>query len=118
MTISNMTGLKLAPKFAVFDIDGTIFRSGLYREVIFELVRQNSVPTNFSQSFTKLEQDWKARAHLNAYSLFEDALATAFDSALPQIKVVDFERAAATIIATQSQNVYAYTRHLIQKLRE
>ncbi len=105
-------------KFAVFDIDGTIFRSGLYREVIFELINRHQVPVGFYDSIKQLEVDWKQRTNVNAFNTFQETMAIAFTQILPQIRVSHFEQAASTVFATQSQNVYTYTRQLIQYLKQ
>lgn len=39
-------------KFAVFDIDGTLFRSGLYREVAYELMKMGALPDDILEETT------------------------------------------------------------------
>ncbi|RWZ79259.1 MAG: HAD family hydrolase [Candidatus Chaera renei] len=103
--------------FAVFDIDGTLFRSGLYREVVYQLIKNHKLPSRVLQAFAPYEIRWKQRSHGNAFSEFEAAMANAFDSALPKLKISDFETAAKQVIDAHSDNVYRYTRDLARQLK-
>ena len=43
-------------KFAVFDIDGTLFRSGLYREVAYEMMKMGILPQEMLDIKADLEK--------------------------------------------------------------
>ena len=105
-------------KFAVFDIDGTIFRSGLYREVVYELIAADKAPAELLDAFSQLEFDWKARKHNDAFKVYERAMAETFDSVLTRIKCSDFDEAALVVFDRVSDYVYAYTRDLVLKLKQ
>ncbi len=105
-------------KFAVFDIDGTIFRSGLYREVVYELIATDKAPPELLDAFSQLEIDWKARKHSDAFKVYERTMAITFDSVLTRIKCSDFDEAALAVFNRVSDYVYAYTRDLVQKLKQ
>ncbi len=105
-------------KFAAFDIDGTLFRSGLYREVIYELIRMGSLPKSVLQSFADKEKAWQKRAHGIAFKEFEQAQAEALDEYLPNLRVADFDAAANKVIANHKDNVYVYTRDLARNLKD
>lgn len=104
-------------KFAAFDIDGTLFRSGLYREVVYELITTNKAPVELSQAFSQLETDWQARKHTNAFKVYEKAMADTFDVILPRIKCSDFDTAAQTVFERLGDHVYTYTRDLVTNLK-
>jgi HAD superfamily hydrolase (TIGR01490 family) len=108
----------MSKPFAVFDIDGTIFRSGLYREVIHELVTAGHFPMEAAQKFKRLEIDWKKRRSDRAFRKYEDAIVSAVDEVLPHIRVVDFEDAANKVIKRLSDHVYVYTRRLVEELKQ
>lgn len=108
----------MARKFAVFDIDGTLVRSGLYREVIYELLATGKAPSSLTEAFSEFEIDWKARRSNDAFKAYEYAMAIAFDGALPQIKISDFEEAARAVVEKMSEYVYVYTRDLITRLKD
>lgn len=104
-------------KFAVFDIDGTIFRSGLYREVVYELIATDKAPAQLAQNFSQLEIDWKTRKHENAFRMYEQTMAETFDAVLTKIRCSDFDVAAAAVFDRVSDYVYAYTRDLALRLK-
>lgn len=104
-------------KFAVFDIDGTIFRSGLYREVVYELLASNHIPSHIVGDFKDLEVDWKKRQSESAFNDYEQAMALAVDKVLPSIKIKDFEQAAQSVFNRLGDYVYVYTRSLVADLK-
>lgn len=107
----------MSKKFAVFDIDGTIFRSGLYREVVYELLATGKAPEELAKAFAQLEIDWKTRKHINAFHDYELAMANTFDSILPTIKYSDFDEAAHAVFERFSDYVYTYTRGMVSDLK-
>lgn len=103
--------------FAAFDIDGTLFRSGLYREVAFELVRMGAMPESILKRIADKETAWKKRAHGNAFVEFDEAVAEAFDAELPRLKIAYFDLAAEKVLKAHKDNVYVYTRDLARELK-
>lgn len=104
-------------KFAAFDIDGTIFRSGLYREVVYELLALELAPAELRDAFAHHETKWKARQSPEAFSEYEEAMAVAFSKALPKIKCADFDEAVQSVFTRTGNHVYAYTRDLVAQLK-
>lgn len=104
-------------KFAAFDIDGTIFRSGLYREIVYELLSKDQIPSEIVKEFSELETDWRKRKSSNAFKNYEQAMAEAVDKVLPKIKIKDFEEAAENVLERLGEYVYAYTRDLVVQLK-
>jgi|AntRauTorckE6833_2_1112554.scaffolds.fasta_scaffold00037_32 HAD superfamily hydrolase (TIGR01490 family) len=107
----------IGKKFAVFDIDGTLFRSGLYREVAFELVRMGAIPESILKKIADKENAWKKRSHGSAFGEFDQAVVDALDNELPRLKVAYFDLAAEKVINKHRDNVYVYTRDLVKKLK-
>jgi HAD superfamily hydrolase (TIGR01490 family) len=105
-------------KFAAFDIDGTLFRSGLYREVLFELMRRGLIPKEIVKVVTPKMEAWQNRMHDDAFESFEGALVDLFDKEVPHLKVSDFDDAARVVLEKMSDHVYVYTRDLIKKLKD
>jgi HAD superfamily hydrolase (TIGR01490 family) len=105
-------------KFAVFDIDGTLFRSGLYREVFFELIRMKALPKGVYQMLADKETAWQKRTHGRAFGEFEQSMVEMFDKQLPKLKVAYFDLAAERVIEKHLDNVYAYTRDLVKVLKD
>jgi HAD superfamily hydrolase (TIGR01490 family) len=107
----------MSKKFAAFDMDGTLFRSGLYREVITELIELGALPESILTALADKEQAWKKRTHGSAFGEFEEAMAMAMDEHLPQIKISYFELAVERVVHDHKDNVYVYTRELAKRLK-
>ena len=105
-------------KLAAFDIDGTLFRSGLYREVAYELMKMGAVPHTILEQTTLANREWRHRTKGNAFEEFEMMLVENFDSVLPQLKISDYEKAVHKVIEKRADNVYVYTRNLIKQLKD
>ncbi|MNX10346.1 haloacid dehalogenase-like hydrolase [compost metagenome] len=104
-------------KFAVFDIDGTLFRSGLYREVFYELYKMGVVPSNLADEITAKHSEWRHRAHDNAFEEFEKVMTDSIDSYLPKLRIADYDTAVQRVLEKKAENVYVYTRNLIKRLK-
>lgn len=104
-------------KFAAFDIDGTLFRSGLYREVFYELYKMGVLPNDLTEQTTEMQRKWRKRTHGNAFGEFEQAMVNGIDSYLPKLKVADYDEAVERVIEKKADNVYVYTRNLLSKLQ-
>lgn len=104
-------------KFAAFDIDGTLYRSGLYREVVFELLRMKILPEEFVTELNDKMRIWRHRLHGSAFEEFELFLTSYLDEHLPKLKVADYETAVERVLAAKGDDVYAYTRDLARDLR-
>lgn len=107
----------MSKQFAVFDIDGTLFRSGLYRELVFELDRARAIPESVRSAFEDKKQAWHERKHGNAFREYEQAMVDALNSVLPKINPKDLEAAARLVVKAQRNNVYFYTRDLVKQLK-
>lgn len=105
-------------KFAAFDIDGTLFRSGLYREVAYELMKMGALPKEVLDETTAKNREWRHRTHGNAFEEFEMLIVDRVDHALTELRIDDYEEAAQIVLEKRADNVYVYTRRLIQKLKD
>lgn len=112
-TIKSMT----KQKFAAFDIDGTLFRSGLQREVFYELTKMGIVSQDVIDESTTKFREWRHRVHGNAFQEFDMFMVNALDSTLPNLRVSDYEKAANLVIQKRADNVYVYTRELLKQLK-
>jgi HAD superfamily phosphoserine phosphatase-like hydrolase len=100
---------------AVFDIDGTLFRSSLLIELIDELVARDMLPQSVKDSYRALEIEWK-RSGTGYETYIKKAIASFGKHAkgLPYGEVADI---AGEIIESKKDNVYRYTRDLLEELR-
>lgn len=104
-------------KFAAFDIDGTLFRSGLYREVFYELYKMDVLPSDLGEETTLKHREWRHRVHGNAFEEFERIMVGGLDSYLPQLRISDYDEAVKRVLDKKAENVYVYTRDLIKQLK-
>jgi HAD superfamily hydrolase (TIGR01490 family) len=105
-------------KFAAFDIDATLFRSGLYREVFYELYKMDILPGSLGETITLKHQEWRRRQHDNAFEEFEEAMVGGLNLHLPQLKVSDYDEAVRRVIEKKADNIYVYTRDLLCRLQK
>ena len=105
-------------KFAAFDIDGTLFRSGLYREVFYELYKMGVLPNDLTEQTTEKHREWRHRIHGNAFEEFERIMVIGLDSYLPQLRVKDYDEAVQRVLGKKAENVYVYTRNLLNRLKD
>lgn len=105
-------------KFAAFDIDGTLFRSGLYREVSYELTKMGKIPKDLADTLILKHREYRGRLHGNAFEEFEKVLTDALDDLTTSIRIDDYDEAVKRVLAKKAENVYVYTRDLIKKLKD
>lgn len=104
-------------QFAVFDIDGTLFRGGLYREIALAMMRRGVVPQALiDKSHEKLRQ-WKSRETPDAYDQYEWSLVEMFQKSLKDIPTEVFDEEVQRIAAEQLDQVYTYTRQKLTELK-
>lgn len=104
-------------RFAAFDIDGTLFRSGLYREVFYELYKIGALPPNLGEETTLKHREWRHRVHGNAFEEFEELMVGGLNSYLPKLRIRDYDEAAKHVLEKKAENVYVYTRNLLRRLQ-
>jgi HAD superfamily hydrolase (TIGR01490 family) len=107
----------MSRKFAVFDIDGTLFRSGLYREVFYELYKMGVLPNDLTEQTTEKHREWRHRIHGNAFEEFEKIMVAGLDSYLPKLRIADYEEAVKRVLDKKAENIYVYTHRLLEQLQ-
>ncbi len=104
-------------KFAVFDIDGTLFRWQLFHELVFELIEGGHIPREAKEAIDEKMAQWRNRTHRHAFKEYEMAVIGAFAPYVTSLRVSQIEEAADKILARSGARVYTYTRDLIEELR-
>jgi len=102
-------------KVAVFDIDGTIFRSSLQRELIMSLVKYGVFPPIVRKELEKDYFSW-----INRQGSYEDYImrvVRSYEQRIGGVLVDDVRHVSRLVIEQQKNRVYTYTRELIHKLR-
>ena len=103
-------------KLAVFDIDGTIFRSSLIIELVNLLVKKGVFPKGLNE---EIEEEYIAWA--NRQGSFDNYISKIVEVYIKYIKGTNesaVKNAAKEIINYQKNKVYIFTRELIKKLKK
>ena len=103
-------------KVAIFDIDGTIFRSSLLIEVTDALIAEGLFPASIKKIYTKSYQNWYHRK--GSYEQYIKDVVKAFDRNVTKINQKDFARISKKVVALQKDKVYRYTRDLVGDLKK
>lgn len=101
---------------AVFDIDGTIFRSSLMTQLYLALVREKIFPPEAERRVTAKFRAWTDRN--GSYRDYIMSVVHAYERHIVGVRPAVIERLANRIIREQKNRVYAYTRNLVEKLRQ
>ncbi len=105
-------------KFAVFDIDGTLFRWQLFSEVVFELMQDGYIPKEVKTEVEAKMTEWRNRKTAHSFHDYETTIVKAFIPYITKVPVAAIEAAADKILARVGNQVYMYTRNLIAQLKE
>src|SRR6185295_3766859 len=86
-------------KVAVFDVDGTIFRSSLLIEVVDQLIRDGVFPEDVQKSYAKDYERWLDRE--GTYGDYIDGVVRAFRNNLRGVHYGELADAAEKVVAAQ-----------------
>jgi HAD superfamily hydrolase (TIGR01490 family) len=103
-------------KVAIFDIDGTIFRSSLLIELIEELIKEGLMPKNTAKEYLPARAAWLNRE--GSYDAFIEAVVRAFMKHIKGVPRKDLLRVSRRVVALSGKHVYRYTRQLVADLRK
>jgi HAD superfamily hydrolase (TIGR01490 family) len=103
-------------QFAVFDIDGTIFRWQLYHELFDALVDERIITPEDAEAVLIAREEWRARDL--SYDEYEQALIRVMEESIIGLDVAKFHAIADTILTKKGHNVYVYTSGLLKDLQK
>lgn len=103
-------------KVAVFDVDGTIFRSSLLIQVVDQLIRDGVFPEDAQRSYAKEHERWLDRE--GTYQDYIDGVVRAFKNNLRGVHYGALADAAEKVVAAQWKRTYRYSRDLIPELKD
>jgi HAD superfamily hydrolase (TIGR01490 family) len=101
---------------AVFDVDGTIFRSSLLIQLVDRLIENDAFPKEARRIYEKEYEKWLNRE--GDYQEYIHAVVTAFNTHLKGVHYSALADAAEEIVEEQWKRVYRYTRALLKDLKE
>ncbi|MEK9132002.1 MAG: HAD-IB family hydrolase [Patescibacteria group bacterium] len=103
-------------KVAIFDIDGTIFRSSLFTELLDALVLAKVFPTSAKKSYEKEYRRWINRK--GDYQTYLSAAIDSFMKHLPGVAYKEFIAVGERVVQEHKDEVYAFTRDLLKELKK
>lgn len=102
-------------KLAIFDIDGTIFRSSLLIALINGLVRDKIFPLKAQKELEKDYLAWLDRK--GTYDQYLTQVVNIYFHYIRGASVHDVERVVKKVITQEKDRVYVFTRELTKKLK-
>lgn len=103
-------------KFAVFDIDGTIFRWQLYHELFDAFVDEQIIATSTARTVIEAREAWRQRKQ--SYDAYEHALIDAMEKVIEGLDTQRFDAIADKILRAKGHHTYQYTLRLLGQLRQ
>jgi len=103
-------------RVAVFDVDGTIFRSSLLIQLVNRLIENGAFPKETRKVYERDYEKWLNRE--GDYQEYIHAVVKAFNMHLKGVHYGALADAAEEVVEEQWKRVYRYTRGLIKDLKE
>ncbi len=107
---------KKKQKVAVFDIDGTLFRSSLLIEVVDALVQEGVFPMIAQQEYDRAFQAWLDRK--GSYGDYIHDVVRVFSKYVKGVPYADFLRIAERTALINQHRLYRFTRDLVRDLKK
>lgn len=101
---------------AVFDIDGTVFRSSLLIKLVDELIARGDFPESSREVYQKYQDAWQER--VGSYEDYIMKVVAAFTTHLEGLPYAALYEAAQAVNKSQHSLRYRYTSALIKKLKD
>ena len=101
---------------AVFDIDGTVFRSSLLIELVDRLVDREVFPESARVYYAKAREEWLDRQ--GEYAPYIKKVVNSFAKYAKGLPYGDVADVAGEVIEEMRHRTYRYTRDLIQELKK
>ncbi len=103
-------------KVAIFDVDGTIFRSSLLIEFVEALAAKGVISEEAPHEYAREYEAWRNRN--GSYDAYIGAVVDTFLHNIKGVFYGDFKDIADAVIEEQKHRVYRYTRDLVQALKK
>lgn len=103
-------------KVAIFDVDGTIFRSSLLIQLVETLIDNKSFPEEARKEYDKQHARWLDRE--GDYDEYIMAVVQTFRKHLQGVHYGELVEAAEQVVEAQWKRTYRYTRDLIRELKD
>ena len=102
-------------RVAAFDVDGTIFRSSLFIQLVERLIERGHIPEEMHNTYAREQSKWVNRE--GTYDEYIRAMVDASEKYFKGVYYGDFRDAAQYVVEAQWKRVYRYTRDLLKELK-
>lgn len=106
-----------AKPYAVFDVDGTIFKSSLLEKVIDSSIQGGLMPAAPFNDAYRIRRNWQRFNNEGTYRAYIDSLVGAFAAQVAGISVERFQIVSQEMLETQKDRMLAFPRKLIRELK-
>lgn len=103
-------------KVAIFDIDGTIFRSSLLIELVEVFIELGLFPVKVRAQYDKEKVEWLERK--GDYEAYIMAVVKVFMKNIKGMPYADLVRASKLVVERYRHRTYKYTEELIRELKK
>lgn len=106
----------MTKRFAVFDIDGTLYRWQLYHELVQELAFAGAFS---KQAFHTLNDHWNHwRGGMMSFDDYEQTVIRTMTTHLPSVTPEVFEAACDKVVEQSSHKTHHFPRNLLRDLKK
>lgn len=110
-----MTTLPPNKRFAVFDIDGTLYRWQLFHDLVEELAVSGTLPATHYETLSLVWNQW--RGGELKWRNYEDTVVELLIDFLPRISPSAFDAASDKVVAQSGHRVHHFPRALLRDLK-
>ena len=103
-------------KVAIFDIDGTIFRSSLLIELVEAMIAEGLFPQHLQKVYARDYKNWLDRKDI--YDKYINGVVLAYNKNIKGVSRDKFLKVAKKVIAFHHNRVYRFTRDLVRDLKK
>jgi HAD superfamily hydrolase (TIGR01490 family) len=103
-------------KVAIFDVDGTVFRSSLLIELVKALIEKGIFPRNAEKEFEREERRWQNRE--GDYETYIRAIIEVFMNHIKGVPYGAFADVSEVVVKKNGKRLYRYTRDLVLSLKK
>lgn len=108
-------GINKKRKVAIFDIDGTVFRSSLLIELVSVFIEKKTFPEKSRNEFKEEERRWLDRKE--DYEKYIMAVVGVFMKYIKGVHYKDLLEASKIVFERYKDRTYVYTKKLVSDLR-
>src|SRR5258708_2453990 len=103
-------------KIAIFDIDGTVFRSSFLIELTEAFIRKGIFKPSVAKIYARDKANWLDRG--GGYEKYIRSVIVAFGKHIKGVACSDFKKISQEVVDAEKGRVYRYTRDLVRELKK